>query len=339
MTRSTCGSIPWSRLGGRRERPVVPGRVGPAGRNFGAALAGLDAMPAACAPGSVGDVAGRCGRRSSMAALASTPRWPTWSGKRPSWSGRGAVGGEGRSRRSGAVHQNVLTTPFASWAGRATRGLAEDPLPPGILFTEARSARWPCRRWPSSEPPCDRRRDGDRGGARQRSWPRPASRWSRAGRGSTARTAGRSPPGEARRSPCRQRTRHHPSALQRRPVGRGRASWPPVCRGATQHAPAARGSPPATASLRHLPTWSSWSSRGIRSGSLLTVTEAGVRSVPVMAVPGSVRSPASEGTNLLLVDGATPVVGALDVLVVGLEAAVPASSTWRSPPAARTRRP
>jgi DNA processing protein len=58
-----------------------------------------------------------------------------------------------------------------------------------------------------------------------------------------------------------------------------------------------------------------------RGGSLLTVTEAGLRGVPVMAVPGSVRSPASEGTNLLLVDGATPVVDALDVLVtLGLEA-------------------
>jgi DNA processing protein len=59
----------------------------------------------------------------------------------------------------------------------------------------------------------------------------------------------------------------------------------------------------------------------VRGGSLLTVTEAGTRGVPVMAVPGSVRSPASEGTNLLLVDGATPVVDALDVLVtLGLEA-------------------
>ena len=58
----------------------------------------------------------------------------------------------------------------------------------------------------------------------------------------------------------------------------------------------------------------------VRGGSLLTVTEAGLRGVPVMAVPGSVRSPASEGTNLLLVDGATPVVDALDVLVtLGLE--------------------
>jgi DNA processing protein len=58
-----------------------------------------------------------------------------------------------------------------------------------------------------------------------------------------------------------------------------------------------------------------------RGGSLLTVNEAGRRGIPVMAVPGSVRSPASEGTNLLLVDGATPVVEPLDVLVaLGLEA-------------------
>jgi DNA processing protein len=58
-----------------------------------------------------------------------------------------------------------------------------------------------------------------------------------------------------------------------------------------------------------------------RGGSLLTVNEAGRRGIPVMAVPGSVRSPASEGTNLLLVDGATPVVEPLDVLIaLGLEA-------------------
>ena len=59
----------------------------------------------------------------------------------------------------------------------------------------------------------------------------------------------------------------------------------------------------------------------VRGGSLLTVSEAQQRGVPVMAVPGSVRSPASEGTNLLLVDGAPPAVDALDVLVaLGLEA-------------------
>src|SRR5262245_53237363 len=54
---------------------------------------------------------------------------------------------------------------------------------------------------------------------------------------------------------------------------------------------------------------------------MLPVAEASQRGVPVMAVPGSVRSPASEGTNLLLVDGSAPVLEVLDVLVtLGLEA-------------------
>jgi DNA processing protein len=58
-----------------------------------------------------------------------------------------------------------------------------------------------------------------------------------------------------------------------------------------------------------------------KGGSLLTVGEANRRGIPVMAVPGSIRSPASEGTNLLLVDGATPAVDVLDVFVaLGLEA-------------------
>ena len=59
----------------------------------------------------------------------------------------------------------------------------------------------------------------------------------------------------------------------------------------------------------------------VRGGSLLTVAEATSRGITVMAVPGSVRSPASEGTNLLLVDGAAPVIDTVDVLVtLGLEA-------------------
>jgi DNA processing protein len=49
-------------------------------------------------------------------------------------------------------------------------------------------------------------------------------------------------------------------------------------------------------------------------GSLHTVDEAADRGVPVMAVPGSVRSPASDGTNQLLHDGCAPVRGADDVL-------------------------
>ncbi len=50
-------------------------------------------------------------------------------------------------------------------------------------------------------------------------------------------------------------------------------------------------------------------------GSLLTVEQAIRRGVDVMAVPGSLRNPAAEGTNQLLVDGCAPVRGADDVLM------------------------
>jgi DNA processing protein len=56
-----------------------------------------------------------------------------------------------------------------------------------------------------------------------------------------------------------------------------------------------------------------------RGGSLSTVAEAARRDRPVMAVPGSIRSPASAGTNRLLADGCAPACGVDDVLVaVGL---------------------
>ncbi len=51
-----------------------------------------------------------------------------------------------------------------------------------------------------------------------------------------------------------------------------------------------------------------------RGGALSTADEGLQRDRPVMAVPGSVLSPASRGTNALLVDGAIPVRDALDVL-------------------------
>lgn len=51
-----------------------------------------------------------------------------------------------------------------------------------------------------------------------------------------------------------------------------------------------------------------------RGGALLTVDEAVDRGRSVFAVPGSVLSPASDGTNELLVEGATPVRNATDVL-------------------------
>ena len=50
-------------------------------------------------------------------------------------------------------------------------------------------------------------------------------------------------------------------------------------------------------------------------GSLYTADAAARRSIPVCAVPGSVRSRASDGTNALLVDGCTPVRDVTDVLV------------------------
>lgn len=52
-----------------------------------------------------------------------------------------------------------------------------------------------------------------------------------------------------------------------------------------------------------------------RGGSFHTVEAAARRSIPVCAVPGSVHSPASFGTNGLLVDGCTPVRDVDDVLV------------------------
>ena len=52
----------------------------------------------------------------------------------------------------------------------------------------------------------------------------------------------------------------------------------------------------------------------LRGGALSTAAEALDRGVTVAAVPGSVRSPASDGTNALLVDGAVPVRNATDVL-------------------------
>ncbi len=51
-------------------------------------------------------------------------------------------------------------------------------------------------------------------------------------------------------------------------------------------------------------------------GSLLTVEQAIRRGVDVMAVPGSLRNGAADGTNQLLVDGCAPVRSADDVLMV-----------------------
>jgi DNA processing protein len=79
----------------------------------------------------------------------------------------------------------------------------------------------------------------------------------------------------------------------------------------------------------------------VRGGALHTVKYAKQRVIPVGAVPGSVRSPASVGTNALLVDGATAVRDARDVLSV-LEQALGADPTipaprWSSGPSASVK--
>jgi DNA processing protein len=72
-------------------------------------------------------------------------------------------------------------------------------------------------------------------------------------------------------------------------------------------------------------------------GSMSTVRWAIERGVPVMAVPGSVRSPSSAGTNHLLSEGVAPVTDAQDVLVaLSLEGALvgqaPPSEHAEAPP-------
>ena len=83
-------------------------------------------------------------------------------------------------------------------------------------------------------------------------------------------------------------------------------------------------------------------------GSRHTVDAAVARGIPVGAVPGSIRSPTSEGTNALVAEGAFPVCSAGDILVAlslagasvpaGVPTPGPAARTGhapRSPPRAR----
>ncbi len=70
-----------------------------------------------------------------------------------------------------------------------------------------------------------------------------------------------------------------------------------------------------------------------KGGSRHTVEAAMARDRPVMAVPGSVRSPVSTYTNGLLADGCHPVRDALDVLVaLGLSSAPTAKPDLRPDP-------
>jgi DNA processing protein len=71
-------------------------------------------------------------------------------------------------------------------------------------------------------------------------------------------------------------------------------------------------------------------------GSRHTVEAAIDRGIPVGAVPGSIRSATSEGTNALLADGAFPVCSSGDILVAlalaGASVAVPAKTAARRLP-------
>ena len=63
-------------------------------------------------------------------------------------------------------------------------------------------------------------------------------------------------------------------------------------------------------------------------GSMHTVAAALERDRPVLAVPGPIRSPASEGSNRLLADGAAPACGVDDVIcALGLLGLSPGSAT------------
>lgn len=67
-------------------------------------------------------------------------------------------------------------------------------------------------------------------------------------------------------------------------------------------------------------------------GSLSTVDEALERDVQVMAVPGSILSPASTGTNRLIADGSMPVCDTADVLeVMGFDVGGPDQPTVGAP--------
>ncbi len=53
----------------------------------------------------------------------------------------------------------------------------------------------------------------------------------------------------------------------------------------------------------------------LKGGSLITAEEAGIRGKTIMAVPGSIHSPASAGTNRLIADGCQPYLEIEDVFM------------------------
>jgi DNA processing protein len=67
-------------------------------------------------------------------------------------------------------------------------------------------------------------------------------------------------------------------------------------------------------------------------GSMHTVSAALDRGIPVGAVPGSIRSPTSEGTNKLLSEGCFPVCDVTDILVALSLSGAPLPPTPSSTP-------
>ena len=76
-------------------------------------------------------------------------------------------------------------------------------------------------------------------------------------------------------------------------------------------------------------------------GSRHTVDAAMDRGIPVGAVPGSIRSATSEGTNALLADGAFPVCSTGDILIAlalgGAAVSIAAGGAGRRGPSAEAR--
>ena len=95
--------------------------------------------------------------------------------------------------------------------------------------------------------------------------------------------------------------------------------------------PSATASRCATGSWRRWPRCWSWSSRGPVAGRCSPWRRPSSAASPVLAVPGSPRNAAAEGTNRLISEGCQPVLDATDVLVaLGL-----AAGQERRPPIAR----
>ena len=224
-----------------------------------------------------------------------------------------------RSTRSGCGPAASRPRSWCHVAGR--------PGYPAVLGADLLAAAGPVRPgrpWRPRRPTGHRRRHPQRHGRRPRggrrawaeAWPRHGVR-RRVGPGARHRRLGppRGAAGRRRRAadrrswPAAPTSSTHPSTATSGTRSSPRASCSARCRPACRRMPS--GSRSATASWPRSARWSSWSSRAHTGGSMLTVDEAIARGLTVMAVPGSPRNPAAEGTNQLLIDGATPVVGAV----------------------------